>query len=175
MKNHVYTWLKKNFMESQIMCLQVVILKILPHLLYLLHKIHLYLLHKILLYLPYGFQHFQINHHVWISVYMMKKVFSWLLLLVYYRWIIFKFGISVSILPWPIRRHLKWKLSTITPVVVRKTAVNSGFRIMKEPKDWIGSWGQHMKSVLFKLIPPHQKVNFSSLIFVRCSNRIIFR
>jgi len=66
---------------------------------------------------------------------------------------------KVAVLPWSIRRHLKWKLSTITPVVVRKTAVNSGFRIIKEPKDWSGTWGKHMKYGLFKLIPPHQKVN----------------
>ena len=44
---------------------------------------------------------------------------------------------------------------------------------MKEPRDWIGSWGQHMKSVLFKLIPPHQKVDFSpSLSFMKCPNNI---
>uniref|UniRef100_A0A0P6GEY3 Tubulin polyglutamylase TTLL4 n=1 Tax=Daphnia magna TaxID=35525 RepID=A0A0P6GEY3_9CRUS len=62
-------------------------------------------------------------------------------------------------LPWIIRRCLKWKLSTITPVVVRKTVVNSGFRVIKEPKDWIGTWGKHMKSPLFTSILEHQKVN----------------
>lgn len=49
---------------------------------------------------------------------------------------------------------------------------------MKEPKDWIGSWGQHMKSVLFKLIPPHQKVDLFFLMFIffqmRSLNKIIF-
>ncbi|KAI9562890.1 hypothetical protein GHT06_010346 [Daphnia sinensis] len=62
-------------------------------------------------------------------------------------------------LPWIIRRCLKWKLSTITPIVVRKTVVNSGFRVIKEPKDWIGTWGKHMKSPLFTSILEHQKVN----------------
>lgn len=62
-------------------------------------------------------------------------------------------------LPWIIRRCLKWKLSTITPVVVRKTVVNSGFRVIKEPKDWIGTWGKHMKSPLFTSILEHQKAN----------------
>ncbi|EFX87889.1 hypothetical protein DAPPUDRAFT_311295 [Daphnia pulex] len=62
-------------------------------------------------------------------------------------------------LPWTIRRCLKWKLSTITPIVVRKTVVNSGFRVIKEPKDWIGTWGKHMKSPLFTAILEHQKVN----------------
>lgn len=61
-------------------------------------------------------------------------------------------------LPWTIRRCLKWKLSTITPIVVRKTVVNSGFRVIKEPKDWIGTWGKHMKSPLFTAILEHQKV-----------------
>ena len=62
-------------------------------------------------------------------------------------------------LPWAVRRHLKWKLSTITPVCVRKTVLNSGFRIIKEPKEWVGTWGKHMKSLMFRLILPHQKVN----------------
>lgn len=61
-------------------------------------------------------------------------------------------------LPWSVRRNLKWKLSTITPAVVRKTVVNSGFRVIKDPKDWSGTWGKHMKSAMFKLVPPHQKV-----------------
>lgn len=66
---------------------------------------------------------------------------------------------KVMELPWSVRRNLKWKLSTITPAVVRKTVVNSGFRVIKDPKDWSGTWGKHMKSAMFKLVPPHQKVN----------------
>ena len=71
--------------------------------------------------------------------------------------------ILVTELPWPVRRHLKWKLSSITPIVVRKTVANSGFRVIKDPKEWIGTWGKHMKSVLFKQILPHQKVALANL------------
>lgn len=72
----------------------------------------------------------------------------------------------VSELPVLVKRHLRWKLSPITPVVVRKTVVNSGFRIIKEPKDWLGTWGKHMKSPLFNEILMHQKVGTSRYPYI---------
>lgn len=50
--------------------------------------------------------------------------------------------------------------------MVRKTVVNSGFRVIKEPKEWSGTWGKHMKSVMFKLILPHQKVICYFILFL---------
>ncbi|XP_049950814.1 tubulin monoglutamylase TTLL4-like isoform X1 [Schistocerca serialis cubense] len=67
-------------------------------------------------------------------------------------------------LPYEIGRHMKWKLSTITPLVVRRTLVNSGFRLVRsefsrESNDWCGTWGKHMKSFCFKTLKDFQKVN----------------
>ncbi|KAF5296513.1 hypothetical protein FQR65_LT01502 [Abscondita terminalis] len=61
-------------------------------------------------------------------------------------------------------RHLKWKLSTITPILIRKTLTNSGFRMVRselstESNEWIGSWGKHMKSPMFKTLKEMQKLN----------------
>ncbi|XP_050673994.1 tubulin monoglutamylase TTLL4-like isoform X2 [Leptidea sinapis] len=72
--------------------------------------------------------------------------------------------------PAPIQKHLKWKLTTITPIVVKKTLVNSGFKLVKsecetsecpqeETVDWIGIWGKHMKSLMFRAIKDGQKMN----------------
>jgi hypothetical protein len=38
---------------------------------------------------------------------------------------------SGETLPAEIQRLMKWKLSTITPQVVRRTLVNSGFRLIR--------------------------------------------
>ncbi|XP_068619528.1 tubulin monoglutamylase TTLL4-like isoform X2 [Battus philenor] len=73
-------------------------------------------------------------------------------------------------IPAPIQKHLKWKLTTITPIVVKKTLTNSGFRLVKsecdtsecpqeETVDWIGIWGKHMKSLMFRAIKDGQKMN----------------
>lgn len=62
-------------------------------------------------------------------------------------------------LPAAVTKHLKWKLSAITPLLVRKTVSNSGFRLVKKSPDWIGTWGKHMKSNCFKLLRDNQKVN----------------
>uniref|UniRef100_A0A1Y1KUX1 Tubulin polyglutamylase TTLL4 n=2 Tax=Photinus pyralis TaxID=7054 RepID=A0A1Y1KUX1_PHOPY len=61
-------------------------------------------------------------------------------------------------------RHLKWKLSTITPILIRKTLTNSGFRMVRsecftESNDWMGTWGKHMKSPMFKTLKETQKLN----------------
>jgi len=59
-----------------------------------------------------------------------------------------------------LRKHLKWKLSTITPAIVKRCASNSGFRLMKKNcQDWTCTWGRHMKSPMFKEIKECQKIN----------------
>lgn len=73
-------------------------------------------------------------------------------------------------IPLPIQKHLKWKLTTITPIVVKRTLTNSGFRLVKsecdtaecpqeETVEWIGIWGKHMKSIMFRAIRDGQKMN----------------
>ncbi|KAJ2954685.1 hypothetical protein O0L34_g2982 [Tuta absoluta] len=73
-------------------------------------------------------------------------------------------------IPLPIQRHLKWKLTSITPIVVKKTLTNSGFKLVKsecdtsecpqdETIDWVGIWGKHMKSMMFRGIKDGQKMN----------------
>ncbi|XP_013139610.1 PREDICTED: uncharacterized protein LOC106104195 isoform X2 [Papilio polytes] len=73
-------------------------------------------------------------------------------------------------IPAPIQKHLKWKLTTITPILVKKTLTNSGFRLVKsecdtsecpqeETVEWIGIWGKHMKSLMFRAIKDGQKMN----------------
>ncbi|CAB3233718.1 unnamed protein product [Arctia plantaginis] len=73
-------------------------------------------------------------------------------------------------IPLPIQKHLKWKLTTITPIVVKRTLTNSGFRLVKsecdtaecpqeETIEWIGIWGKHMKSIMFRAIKDGQKMN----------------
>ena len=50
------------------------------------------------------------------------------------------------------RKLMKWKLSTITPAIVKRTTSNSGYRLMrKNCVDWNATWGKHMKSSLFKV------------------------
>ncbi|KAK6627894.1 hypothetical protein RUM44_010376 [Polyplax serrata] len=62
-------------------------------------------------------------------------------------------------LPFDIRRHLKWKLSSITPIIIRKTLLNSGFKLVRKSNDWTGQWGKHMKSFVFKTLKDFQKLN----------------
>ncbi|XP_035743508.1 uncharacterized protein LOC118451242 [Vespa mandarinia] len=62
-------------------------------------------------------------------------------------------------LPYEMSKHLKWRLSTITPIIVRRTLVNSGFRLMKKSQEWSGTWGKHMKSACYKNLKEFQKVN----------------
>lgn len=42
---------------------------------------------------------------------------------------------AVLKVPIPIQKNLKWKLTTITPIVVKKTLVNSGFKLVKSDCD----------------------------------------
>ncbi|KAK7067709.1 Tubulin polyglutamylase ttll4 [Halocaridina rubra] len=62
-------------------------------------------------------------------------------------------------LPLLISRLLKWRFTNITPLIVRKTISNSGFKITKKTVQWIGTWGKHMKSPCFKGVREFQKVN----------------
>ncbi|CAL8371551.1 unnamed protein product, partial [Gadus morhua 'NCC'] len=65
----------------------------------------------------------------------------------------------VEMLPQEKRRLLKWKMSSVTPNVVRHIIARSHFKTTKRSHDWLGCWGHHMKSPLFKTIEEHQKLN----------------
>ncbi|XP_043263456.1 tubulin polyglutamylase TTLL4-like [Colletes gigas] len=69
------------------------------------------------------------------------------------------FDCEGPMVPGEITKHLKWRLSTITPLIVRRTLVNSGFRLMKKSQEWCGTWGKHMKSVGFRALKESQKIN----------------
>ncbi|XP_055641709.1 tubulin monoglutamylase TTLL4-like isoform X2 [Toxorhynchites rutilus septentrionalis] len=62
-------------------------------------------------------------------------------------------------MPPAVHKALKWKMTLITPIIVRKVLLNSGFRLLKKTNDWIGTWGKHMKSPCFKTLRPYQKFN----------------
>ncbi|CAL1281321.1 unnamed protein product [Larinioides sclopetarius] len=68
---------------------------------------------------------------------------------------------AVSAMPEHIVKHLKWKLSTITPAVIRQTVLKIGFSFVEADttEDWIGTWGKHLKNSSFKRIKHFQKVN----------------
>ncbi|CAH1789660.1 unnamed protein product [Owenia fusiformis] len=68
-------------------------------------------------------------------------------------------GQKVEQLPWELRKLLKWRMSTITPNVVKHVLARSHFRVSKKNHDWIGYWGKHMKAPGFKAIREYQKVN----------------
>ncbi|XP_021053998.1 tubulin polyglutamylase TTLL4 isoform X1 [Mus pahari] len=65
----------------------------------------------------------------------------------------------VEKLPWEQRRLLRWKMSTVTPNIVKQTIGRSHFKISKRNDDWLGCWGHHMKSPGFRSIREHQKLN----------------
>uniref|UniRef100_A0A3Q4HGV5 Tubulin tyrosine ligase-like family, member 4 n=1 Tax=Neolamprologus brichardi TaxID=32507 RepID=A0A3Q4HGV5_NEOBR len=66
---------------------------------------------------------------------------------------------KVELLPAEQRRLLKWKMSTVTPNIVKQTIGRSHFRVTKKSHDWLGCWGHHMKSPGFKALGEHQKLN----------------
>lgn len=66
---------------------------------------------------------------------------------------------KVELLPIEQRRLLKWRMSTVTPNIVKNTIARSHFKVTKKSHDWLGCWGHHMKSVCFKTIAEHQKLN----------------
>lgn len=53
-------------------------------------------------------------------------------------------------MPIAIKKVLKWKLTTITPIVIRKIILNSGFRLLKR-KYYLHLFGQFIR-VLFDLL-----------------------
>ncbi|XP_072274123.1 tubulin monoglutamylase TTLL4 isoform X2 [Pyxicephalus adspersus] len=66
---------------------------------------------------------------------------------------------KVELLPWVQRKLLKWKMSTVTPNIVKQAVARSHFRVTKKTHDWLGCWGHHMKSTAFKSIREYQKLN----------------
>ncbi|KAL2080915.1 hypothetical protein ACEWY4_022768 [Coilia grayii] len=65
----------------------------------------------------------------------------------------------VELLPLEQRRLLKWRMSTVTPNVVKHCIARSHFKATKKNHDWLGCWGHHMKSPCFKTIREYQKLN----------------
>uniref|UniRef100_A0A6I8NXR2 Tubulin tyrosine ligase like 4 n=1 Tax=Ornithorhynchus anatinus TaxID=9258 RepID=A0A6I8NXR2_ORNAN len=65
----------------------------------------------------------------------------------------------VEKLPWEQRKLLRWKMSTVTPNIVKQTIGRSHFKVSKKNDDWLGCWGHHMKSPSFKTLREHQKLN----------------
>ncbi|XP_047457643.1 tubulin polyglutamylase TTLL4 [Mugil cephalus] len=66
---------------------------------------------------------------------------------------------KVELLPTEQKRHLKWKMSAVTPNVVKLIVARSHFKTTKKNHDWLGCWGHHMKSPGFKTLGEHQKLN----------------
>lgn len=66
---------------------------------------------------------------------------------------------KVELLPIEQRRLLKWRMSAVTPNIVKNTIARSHFKVTKKSHDWLGCWGHHMKSVCFKTLAEHQKLN----------------
>lgn len=68
--------------------------------------------------------------------------------------------VSVESMPAELRKLLRWKLSNITPAVVKRVVTNSGFRLMRKTcTEWGGTWGKHMKAEFFKELHECQKIN----------------
>jgi len=66
----------------------------------------------------------------------------------------------VQTMPEAFRKHLKWRLSPITPIVVKKTVSNPGFRLLRKTVEWGGEWGKHMKISSFRsALKDYQKLN----------------
>lgn len=66
---------------------------------------------------------------------------------------------KVTKLPRALQKQMKWKMSTITPNVVKNVIARTGFVPSTKRREWIGYWGKHMKAAAFRNIQPHQKVN----------------
>ncbi|XP_061089419.1 tubulin polyglutamylase TTLL4 [Conger conger] len=65
----------------------------------------------------------------------------------------------VEMLPDEQRKLLKWKMSSVTPNVVKHTVARSHFKATKRSHEWLGCWGHHMKSPGFRSIREYQKLN----------------
>lgn len=62
-------------------------------------------------------------------------------------------------IPPEVKRILKWKSTAVTPAIIRRVLYNSGMRIVKRSRQWIGIWSKHMRANLFKTIKDFQKFN----------------
>lgn len=62
-------------------------------------------------------------------------------------------------MPPSIRKQLRWKLSSITPLLIRQTVSRSGFRLTKQGVYWNGMWDKHINCSTFGTIKNYQKVN----------------
>lgn len=62
-------------------------------------------------------------------------------------------------IPAEVKRILKWKSTAVTPAIIRRVLYNSGMRIVKRSRQWIGIWSKHMRANLFKTIKDFQKFN----------------
>ncbi|KAF7649172.1 hypothetical protein LDENG_00145900 [Lucifuga dentata] len=54
---------------------------------------------------------------------------------------------------------LKWKMSTITPNIIKATITRSHFELTQNGDDWLGFWGHCLRTCGFKTIRNYQKVN----------------
>ncbi|KAH8875597.1 Tubulin polyglutamylase TTLL4 [Schistosoma japonicum] len=79
-------------------------------------------------------------------------------------------GQKLDPLPWEFRRLLKWRASSLTPIVVKQTLQRTGFKPSKltnasedletvESSDWIFYFGKHIRPQVFQTIKMYQKVN----------------
>ncbi|KAH9524644.1 Tubulin polyglutamylase ttll4 [Bulinus truncatus] len=68
-------------------------------------------------------------------------------------------GEKTEQLPWDLRKLMKWKLSPITPIVVKSAIARIGFKITKKNCDWMGCFGKHMKAQCFRQLKNFQKLN----------------
>ncbi|RUS86303.1 hypothetical protein EGW08_005947, partial [Elysia chlorotica] len=68
-------------------------------------------------------------------------------------------GEKAEQLPWELRKLLKWKMSPITPIVVKVALARVGFRVTKRNHDWLGCFGKHMKAQCFKSMREYQMLN----------------
>ncbi|XP_061548412.1 tubulin polyglutamylase TTLL4 isoform X2 [Phycodurus eques] len=66
---------------------------------------------------------------------------------------------QVEMLPDEQMQLLKWKISSVTPNVVKNAITRSHFIHTKKSNDWLGCWGHHMKSSCFRTLQEHQKLN----------------
>lgn len=67
-------------------------------------------------------------------------------------------GEKVGQLSPELRKLLRWKMSSITPNVIKQCIARAGFKPTKR-NDWLGYWGKHMKANCFKTVREYQKVN----------------
>lgn len=54
----------------------------------------------------------------------------------------------------PSKQLLVWKLSSITPTLIRETVIRSGFKLIKEKsktRKWQGTWCKHIRSIDFQI------------------------